>query len=356
MNEAPVRRKNWGRLKLVVFALMPASVLLVGAEVFATLTIEREIRVIPNDTDKGSTYTMRIGRLSWSRRSVTPLNSMGFPDREFANLDSKGSCVHVVFSGDSYVFGDGVDRDSSFVSLIRRWSEERSPERCIRFFNIAERGTSIDRQTERIRETLGLLQPDVVLLGQYENDLTDLTFSRARADSARARESETGNWRSVRERFRVLDLNLVRFLSYHVFAFMIRRDIHYDILVHWSVVADSSRHELAASLMREYEERYDTLTEELKAHGVAFGVMVLPGKFNLMAGRYPEEPFFLGLAEHHRVPALRLYPPLTEQRSPYPFLMYDGHLNELGNVLVARELYTWLFEVQPAPFSVLRAN
>ena len=128
-----------GKMKLVAFSLIP-MVLLVGcAELIAGLTIRRDIGVETDPATGRRTYTMRIGRVPWGREGVTPLNELGFPDDEFDEIGPKGDCLHVVFSGDSYVFGDGVDRDDSFFQLVKRAATGRVTHRCVRFFNIAER-------------------------------------------------------------------------------------------------------------------------------------------------------------------------------------------------------------------------
>jgi hypothetical protein len=246
-----------------------------------------------------------------------------------------------------------VDRDSSFVGLVKRWAQGRS-HRCVRILNIAERGTTIDQQARRILETFDVLQPDVVILGQYQNDLTDLTNPGAIADTAPARGGGARVRDPIRDRLALFNANLVRLLSYHAFAFMIRRGIAYDVLARWSVLADSSRGDEAARLKEIYETQYRALAGDLAARGVALGVMILPSKFDVLARRFPEEEFFLSLARRHGVPYLRVFPLLDANRSPYPFLLYDGHLNELGNRLVATALYEWLFEDEPAPFPALR--
>lgn len=106
---------------------------------------------------------------------MTPLNSLAFLDEEFVSIRPKGNCVHLVFAGDSYVIGDGVDREKSFFQLIKQWSAREHGERGLRFFNIAQRATTIEHQLRRIRETFPVLDPDIVILGQFQNDLTDLT-------------------------------------------------------------------------------------------------------------------------------------------------------------------------------------
>jgi hypothetical protein len=351
-------RKLKRSLKLVVFALTPAAVLLVAAEVFATFTIQRVVRTVPDSVTGQTLYTMRIGRFPWSQRSVTPLNKLGLPDVEFEELPTKDRCVHVVFVGDSFVFGDGVDADSNFVSVVRRWGTDRRPNDCVRVFNLGERGTTIDNQAQRIRDTQGALQPDVVILGQYQNDLTDLLRSPVSPDrQPPAAAGDSSAWRDVRQQMiGAFNLNIVRLLSYRAFGIAIRNGIHYDILPRWSIVADTTRREAARELMTSYEKHFAALRAHLAEGNVGFGVVILPSKFDLLAGRFPEEAFFIELADRFGVPYLRTFSVLDQHRSPYPFLMYDGHLNEIGNRRVAESVYQWLYESEPAPFPVLRPD
>ncbi len=285
------------------------------------------------------------------------------------------TCVHVVLVGDSFVYGDGVDLDSSFVSIVDREATARAGERCIRMFNLAERGTTIPRQARRVREYRARLRPDVVILGQYQNDLTDLLDPEPpelslKPDSERARaigdvpraqravaaapNANSPGWGLVQDRLRVFNAAIVKLLSYRLFAVMIANDVHRDELRHWSVLADDSRRDVAERLTTEYTASFDSLASELARDSIAFGVIILPSKFDVLAGRFPEEDFFLRLAEKQGVPTLRVFPVLDTKRSPYAFLMYDGHLNEHGNRLVAEAVSEWVFRRDPAPFPALR--
>ena len=85
-------------------------------------------------------------------------------------------------------------------------------------------------------------------------------------------------------------------------------------------------------------------------------MVIVPSKFDVLAGRSPEEPFFLELARGKNVPALSLFSRFDKQRSPYPYLKYDGHLNERGNELVADAVMEWLFDEEPEVFRALAAD
>lgn len=349
------RQRSFGRVKLVLFSLVPATVLVILAETAATLSIARRARTRPDPATGGFEYTLQTGKWPWSGRTVTPLNSQGFPDREFPPASAaKNGCTHIVFAGDSYVFGDGVDRDSNFVEVVRRQTAARFGGRCIRVFNIGERGTTIDRQAGRILEMFERLKPDVVILGQYQNDLTDLAAPGGLLD-ARSRPFGEDGSDSIRARLPAFNVNVVRWLAYHSFAFMIRHGIVRDELNHWSVLADSTRRADAQRYQDAYRRAYGDLASKLVARRVAFGVVILPSKLDVLAKRYPEETFFVGIAEQYRVPHLRMFPVFDAKRSPYPFLMYDGHLSTQGNRLVADALFRWLFETDPPPFVALRS-
>lgn len=354
------KESGWaGRLKLVVFSLLPVLVLLAMAEFLASLTIYRDISVEPDPlAGGGAVYRMHFGRAWWGKTSETPLNSHGFPDREFSEVGPKGDCKHLVFAGDSFTFGDAVDGHRSFVSLLRRALQRAHPDRCIRVFNLGERMTTIDRHAEHVLSTLEVLDPDVVVLGLYQNDLTDLANPGSPAyvppDSAAAPARWWGD--VMRSRVPFNDASLVRFLSYHAFAFLITRDIKYDVLSQWSILEDPSNRATAERLTTIYRSVFSDLVSNLHSAGVEVGALILPSKLDILAGRSPEEALFMSVAEDVDVPSLSLFPVLNESRNPYPYQMYDGHLSDAGNRAVASSVFDWLFpdDASASPFTALR--
>ena len=123
------KEESWrGRLKLIAFALTPVTVLFLICEGLTAAAIQRNFKIEEDPATGGSTYVFRMGRYPWSHESRTRLNSTGFPDVAFDKLPPKGNCTHVVFAGDSYTFGDGVDGEKSYVSLVRARAAETFPE------------------------------------------------------------------------------------------------------------------------------------------------------------------------------------------------------------------------------------
>jgi hypothetical protein len=229
------------------------------------------------------------------------------------------------------------------------------PDRCIRFFNIGVRNTTIDTTIVRIQQVMPLIQPDVVILGQYQNDLTDLANPGSPAwvprSATRAHDSHWG------ERLgRVVpgyNVSLLRYLTYNAFAFMIRNDIKYDVLSTWSVLEGESTRPWAKKLEGIYHDLYGSLVRDLRSRNIDFAVLIFPSKMDVMAKRSPEGEFFAGLAREFQVPALSLMPTLDANRKGMPFYLYDGHMNELGNRVVADAVWKWLFNTESPPVAAL---
>ena len=335
----------------MLFSLAPAVALVVVAEVLSRLTISRQGRVTRDTATNRSVYVMRVGFWPWSRRTRTPLNSLGLPDEEFPQPGDPKRCRHVVFAGDSFTFGDGVDRDSNYVEVVRRRLSARDTVSCVRVFNLGERGTTIDRQIKRILETVDRLRPDLVILGQYQNDLTDLRAPGAILGPP-MRPGEQPARRGVPEPRAAFNASSVKLLAYRSTAFMIERGIKRDQLAVWSVMADSTKRPEAQRLQEVYGRLFAQLADALARRNIEFGVVIIPSKLDVLAGRYPEEQFFVALAEQHRVPYLRTFPTFHERRTPYAFLVYDGHLSEHGNRLLGDAVYAWM-TAQPPPFLAL---
>jgi hypothetical protein len=350
---------SWGgRVKLVLFSLVPLILLLVIAQGLAYVTIDRTIAITTDSITGQKYYSMRIGHWPWSHKSLTPINSLGLPDEEFVGLAPHPGCVHVLFAGDSYTFGDATSEQWRWTTLIKGITARRIPDRCIRFFNIGVRNTTIDTTIVRIKQVLPLIQPDVVILEQYQNDLTDLAnpgspaWVPARPRQGRPYDSHWGE--RLARMVPGYNISLLRLLTYNAFAFMIRHDIPYDVLATWSVLEGKSTREWAEKLESIYHDLYGSLVQDLHQRGIQFAVLIIPSKMDVLAKRSPEGEYFLGLAKEFGVPNLSLMPTLDAHRRDMPFYLYDGHLNEFGNRVVADAVWDWLFTAEPAPVPILR--
>jgi hypothetical protein len=354
MADRPVDGGWKQRLKFVAFAVIPAASVLLVAHVIASVASYRRLEFIQDPLTGMTSYHMRVGGWPWVRPTVTRLNSRGFPDVEYTTLPAKGDCVHIVFTGDSFTFGDAVDGEKAWVSLVRDRLAMTFPGRCTRVFNIAAPMTTIEQQLARVRETRTLLQPDFVVLGQYQNDITDLTIPGSVAYKEDTETAETTFWGDrLRRMTPGFDFPLLRVLTYRTLKVFGERGIQYDLLRRWSVLADSTTADLAATLTGIYRTMYDSLVTELRADSVPMAVVIFPSRMDIIAKRYPEGAFFEALADDYDVPRLSLMPVLEQRRRPFPYLTYDGHFNELGNRIAAETVADWLLGAS-SPFPGLR--
>jgi len=347
---------SWGtRLKLVAFGLIPVALILVAAQACAYMSLHRTVTIATDSLTGLTYYSMRIGKWPWSHRNLTPINSLGLPDDEFVGLLPKGSCLHVLFAGDSYTFGDATDRERRWTTLVAGMTTLRRADQCIRFFNIGVRNSTIDTTIARIHQVLPLIQPDVVILGQYQNDLTDLSNPGSPAWVPSQGGRPDSHWGTRLGRIVPgYNISLLRLLTYRAFAFMIKRNIRYDVLGTWSVLVGDSKREYAEQLKTIYHDLYGALVADMRGRGIEFAALIFPSKMDVLAQRAPEGEFFTHLAEEFGVPHLPLMPMLDANRRRMPFYVYDGHLNEFGNRVVAAAVWNWLFVAQPAPLPVLQ--
>ena len=343
------------RAKYITFSLIPLLVVGTILHVTAGVVTYREVRFEPDSLTGVTVYRTRIGRYPGGHRSRTQLNTRGFPDREYTALPPKGACYHVVLAGDSFTFGDMTDGELTWASLLRDRVAAIHREGCVRFFNVAAPVTTIEEQSRRVRETIDILEPDLVLLGQYQNDITDLTNFGSVAYVPATDSAATTNW-GLRLRAAIpgYDSPFPRMLTYLAFKFFLETGTKVDVLNRWSVLADSSNIAYASKLTGLYETFYVGLLQELRARKVRFGVIIMPSKMDIMAHRYPEGAFFEGLARKHDVPFYSTDAVLDANRRPMPYYTYDGHFNERGNRIVADAVYRWLFVEEQNPFGELR--
>lgn len=96
------------------------------------------------------------------------LNSMGLRDDEISEKKPDG-VYRVIALGDSFTLGFGVNREDLFVDVLEQWWNEEG--RRVEVINSGTEGYSTDQQVVWFEEVGSKLDPDLVLIFPYENDL-----------------------------------------------------------------------------------------------------------------------------------------------------------------------------------------
>lgn len=96
------------------------------------------------------------------------LNSMGLRDDEITEKKPEG-VFRVLALGDSFTLGFGVNREDLFVDIMEEWWTREG--RRIEVINAGTEGYSTDQEVAWLETVGAKLDPDLVLLFPYENDI-----------------------------------------------------------------------------------------------------------------------------------------------------------------------------------------
>lgn len=99
-------------------------------------------------------------------------NALGFRDEE--PPPAKPGVLNIVFAGDSFTFGHGVQVQDRFDTLLERRMSEAG--RAVRGINLGVNAWGTLQATRYLQDHLGILSPDVVVLTFCENDPHDDSY------------------------------------------------------------------------------------------------------------------------------------------------------------------------------------
>jgi lysophospholipase L1-like esterase len=161
------------------FALTSSSLLLaLGA---CELTARIVLPVPPNPLrqpqiayqyDPDLRYVYLPNQKGWIDDGFVTINSLGFRGAEVASPKPPGRFRTVVL-GDSLTVGYGVSDGETYAAQLERLLHERFPARQLDVVNLGVTGYSTRQEVALLSRHLPSLQPDLVLVGFYTNDLPD---------------------------------------------------------------------------------------------------------------------------------------------------------------------------------------
>ncbi len=339
---AGVRAPAITTVRGLVFALTPAVLLFAVIEwgVCGRLMFTERTMTSLRETRRG-TYETQLGAWPFGERRVTTLYFNDFPevygDVQFDALPVKGSCVHVVVTGDSHTFGVAVGDGKTFTDLLRAKGAVHAP--CVRFFNVAWPGSSIVTQARRVERVLTRTEADVVLLAGYANDLTEAA-------------GEEPPW-LVNMGVSVFGFDVERLQTVQVLRWLQRRGLYLAGKT-WS--ADSGARGVPLNgefglpliepyrgeLARNYSRLLGEFAGRLRAKGVKLLYVALSGVNDFQSGTHDFATLAGAACEEHGVAFLATHPAFESDRSFYPITMFEGHYNDAGHARLAEVIWPWL--------------
>ena len=117
-------------------------------------------------------YVLSPNQKGWVDDGFVTTNSRGFRGGE-VEIPKPPGRLRIVALGDSVAFGWGVNDADTFCQQLEQQFLARRPDVDIDVVNLAVPGYATRQEVALLERNLAALQPDVVLVGFYENDLPD---------------------------------------------------------------------------------------------------------------------------------------------------------------------------------------
>jgi hypothetical protein len=248
------------------------------------------------------------------------VNSLGYRGHDFPIAKGPAE-VRVLMIGDSFTFGDFVNDDETLPAQLA------SALRCdvrVTVINAGVGGSSID--THRQMATRGLaIDPDLVVLTFYENDIADMTSPLwAQLERNRAAKSQ-------------LPLSIVYPVARHLAIWNLvnsararwasrRRPDWNQPVTASTEVDDHARHD---SLRAIYEEEFRDLVALMRQRNVGFMLATYPSHGTWQRKNPSENLVWVeGMAKNLGIPVVAFLEPLTAGALPVEALYalpLDGH-------------------------------
>jgi len=277
-------------------------------------------------------WEMVPGQVHYTYQQRVAVNSLGLRGRELA--EKRAGERRVLYLGDSLVYGQGVGDQDTQPAQLERALRERDPRQDWCVINAGNRSYGTAQELALLAELGARLQPDVVLLGWYWNDVDERGVAQIYAHLADKGELyfDTGN------RLEGRDL-----VTWHAKQLLRRSAV--VMLLHDLMAPEGNPYSpdyLAKVWLRvaRHLERLRTLCEALGARPV---LVLIPDAHRIGGGGATRafDERVTELARTAGVPVIELLPALGAlyaHTHVLPVLPFDGHYDAAGNRAMAEYL------------------
>lgn len=134
-------------------------------------------------------WVLRPQQRSFTIDRPVTINSLGFRSPEVAPRKSRQG-FRVLCLGDSQTFGNGVSQDETYPAVLQSILALEAEGRHVEVLNAGIQGYGISQEVDLLERLQPSIQPDVVTIGFYINDLGDVL----RRDVSSIIDAETGEF------------------------------------------------------------------------------------------------------------------------------------------------------------------
>jgi len=131
-------------------------------------------------------YTLipnKTTRLRWqSYDYVVTANTLGFPGPLYP-AEKSSNTYRIMVTGDAFSSAEGVDTDESWPRLLEKYLNEKSDGITYEVLNFSITGWGPQHYSRVINNYIKKYKPDLIILGVFINDLTDVLYSDEKFNS-----------------------------------------------------------------------------------------------------------------------------------------------------------------------------
>jgi lysophospholipase L1-like esterase len=246
---------------------------------------------------------------------------------------------------DDAVAGRSFTFDDRYPRALKRLLQQHAPGTEV--VNAGHVGETIDHEVVVFREVGRRLRPDVVVLQFFANDIQDL----AERDERRRIFAGIPEFPLKRHVRRTATYQLLVDQAVRITARLEGNNSVVDAAQWWHRLPAFYRIPLDpayASAWREYATHFDQLVADVRAMDARLLVLVVPDWYQVTRAAWEPVPqqMMASVAARHDVPVVDVLDVFRATERPESSLYgdpdTDGHLNDRGNALIARMVFTEL--------------
>jgi lysophospholipase L1-like esterase len=248
-------------------------------------------------TDPDIRYVNVPNQRGWIDDGFVTIDSLGFRGREVA-LPKPPGRLRIVVVGDSVTLGWGVNDGDTFPAQLEAILRGRFPNRDLEVINLGVGGYDTRQEVTLLERNVARLDPDVVLVGFYSNDVPDTLDDKGPAPAAppgkaapapvkvmHINAADTSSWASLARKSRLAFLagrTLNRFASRGEWGLA-----RYEMEMQLLAGTDSPALEGAWAEVDRQFDRFRRLADEFHFRA---GIVVLPCR-DQVVGQYPNAKY-----------------------------------------------------------------
>ena len=304
-------------------------------------------------------WEMKPNQRSFTLDAPVATNSLGFRENEFAVKKPPGT-FRILCLGDSVTFGVGTRMEAVYPAMLEKILNDSSPDRRFEVINMGVIGYNMRQKLISLREKGIKFDPDLVIVGFTLSDIfgnekalpgepgfvpePPVVDGRGHVNWA-PRHHIPGKLRNVLREWRTLYMTVQGMKALKEVLLPSRHPLN----IHYRAILARDDEYLKGS-WRSTEKRLREMVELGGRHPFKVVLLIFPDQAQ-MDQRYVDIHYQSEarvMADRIRVPYQDLLPAFKKSHDEgvLPLINYDGHPNEIGHEIAARELGAFLIANQ----------